>query len=634
MLFLRKTIHQLFEEQAKKNPNNIALDFKGQKITYRELNGLANCLAKKLVSQGLKKGDYVGVMLNRSMFFIVADLAVLKAGGISQPINIDYPQERIDFMLADTKAGIIITSAQLREQVEQKLGKKKGHLVLELDKKEPNEKQIDKSDLNRKIKPDDLAYILYTSGSTGRPKGVMLYHQGIVNQLFHRQKMLRINSGSVLCHNGTIGFITTPLQIYSALAFGGKLVLFDEGTINNPELLFKKIDDTRVNVLEISVPLLEAYLEIIDENPKKKYPLKSLKEVFIAASKLGTVTASRFYCRYPKIKLFNAYGQTECSGMTLFSPVPFNKNIQVIVEGKPTLNNKVFVLDKNLKLLPPGVPGELYISGRGLAKGYLNLPEKTKEVFLPHPFIKGERIYRTGDLVKRLVDGNIVYLSRADHQVKIRGNRIEPGEINTQLNKCPEIKSSLVVAKKEKDNQGKETEENYLIAYYVVRKNKKISRDEIKKRLKAILPDYMVPAFFIELEKFPLNVNGKLDLLALPEPDKDQLVSKNKYQPPKTELEKQLAAIWQEVLGVKKIGVNDNFFDLGGNSLKLIKVFSKIEKRLGVAAPVIKMFEYGTIKSFQEFLSGRVDIGVEKIKQRTIFKNRLNEIKRIRQGKK
>jgi acyl carrier protein len=233
-----------------------------------------------------------------------------------------------------------------------------------------------------------------------------------------------------------------------------------------------------------------------------------------------------------------------------------------------------------------------------------------------------------------LIDGNIVYISRADQQIKIRGNRIEPGEINNQLNKLPEIKNSLIVAKKEKDNQGRETEENYIIAYYIVGKNKKINPDEIKKRLKATLPDYMMPAFFIEIKELPLNVNGKLDLLALPEPGRNWFINKNKYQAPKTGLEKQLVAIWQEVLGSKKIGINDNFFDLGGNSLKLIKVFSKIEKHLGVAVPVIKMFEYSTIKSFQDFLSGRVDIGIKKIKQRTIFRDKLNEIKRIRQGEK
>lgn len=577
----KKTINQHFEEVALKHPQKIISDTTGVRITYKELNAKANMLARNLLARGIKKGDSVGIMLNRSVEFVVADLAIHKAGCVSLPIEINYPAERIDFMLNDSGAKLAIVSAQGKNNAKIKFKN-----FFNIDKFENN----NKNNLHTTSSPLDPSYVLYTSGSTGKPKGVMLTHRGVINQVYHRKKMLNIKENDILCHSGMIGFVVTPLQIYIALFSGCKLVVFDEKDIRDSRLLFDLINKHKIKAVEVGTLLLDSYLNSISDKMCKKYPLVNLKKVFIAGSKLSTVTASLFYKYYPKIELINAYGQTECSGMTLFGTVPKSGRV---FEGKPTSNNQVYVLDKKMRLVPPGFIGELYVSGHGLAKGYLNDPEKTKRTYLPHPFKKGEKIYKTGDFVKMMPDGNIIYISRADQQIKIRGNRVEIGEIEVVLSKYPPIKKILILAK-----QDDKKNDNYLIAYFIAKEKIKIQK--LRDYASNFLPDFMIPGYFVQLDSFPQNVNGKIDRFALPTPNCKK--AEEKYNQPKTELEKKIAAIWIKVLKVDKISTSDILFNLGGHSIKILEISAKMKAELGIDVPIVKFFQYPTIKAIIKYI--------------------------------
>lgn len=580
-----KPIHKIFEEQAARNPLKIAVEFQREKLTYKELNERANRLANYLIRQGLRKGHCVGIMLDRSPDFIVANLAILKAGAICLIIDTSYPDKRIAYMLNDVKVKAVVTMEKIIKTRKLKMKVKPWYVDIKKESVD-NDKNPGVS-----VNSVDLAYIIYTSGSTGQPKGVMLTHRGIVNQVFHRIGMLEVKENFTLCHSGPIVFITTPLQIYTALFSGCSLIVYDNEIIRDPRLLFYNVDKHKITAFELGTFLFDSYLISLSDKTYKKFTLKNLKKIFIAGSKLNANMAHLFYKNYPKIQLINAYGQTECSGMTLFSPVP--KTGQVF-EGKPTANNYVYVLDKNMKLVPPGVIGELYVSGDGLAKGYLNQLQKTKEVFLPNPFIRGAKIYRTGDFVKMSYDGNITYISRADQQIKVRGNRVEIGEIETVFAKYPGVKKTVILAKEDKNKRG----DNYLIAYFTAKD--KINQELVRDFLRQSLPEFMVPSFFIQLDEFPLSINGKIDKFSLPNPNTHKVATK--FEPPKTDLEKKIAEIWKEVLKTKRVGINDVLFDLGGQSIKIVEISAKTKAKLGINVPVIKFFKYPTIKKLIDYI--------------------------------
>jgi len=602
MHYLQKTIHQLFEEQAKKYPHKIAVSFDSQKLTYQELNNRANRLAAFLINKKIKKEEIIAIAMKRCPEMFVAILSVLKAGGACLLVDPGFPPKRIGQILKDSRTKIILTC----EETTFSFAHKKG-VIINI-KKLPYQPFSKNKTLD--ITPKNLAFILYTSGSTGKPKGVMLEHKGIINQVFHRIKFMNLSSNYQLALNSPVSFINFISQSFAPLFIGATLNIFSDEESLSPMATIKKAEKLKINQVELSIPAIRIYLSFIENHKKNKTNLKSLKVLLVTGEKLTPDLVNLFFKHYPKIRLMNPYGQTECCGMTLSNEIKFKKDLKIISEGKPTTNNQAYVLNRDMQVQPIGIPGELYISGKSLARGYLNDPQRTKKIFLPHPFIKGKRIYKTGDLAKMHEDGNIEILGRVDRQVKIRGNRVEPGEIETRLLKHKDIKQCVVVAREDKKSQ-----EQYLSAYFAAKKNVDVSG--LRNFLKKTLPGYMIPMVFVRLKELPLNQNGKIDRLNLPEPI---LESTSKYKPPRTNIEKKLVKIWQEILEVKKIGLNDNFFDLGINSLKAIRINSEINSLLKIKISLIEFLKYSTIKEIVKCIEKKHKLNLFKNNKKGIIK--------------
>jgi len=573
-----KTIHQLFEEQVKKHPDKVAVSLGNKKLTYQELNERANQLASCLVYKGIKKENVVAVTMKRCPEMFVAMLGILKASGTCLLVDKKFPAQRISQMIKDSRTEIILTNEKINF-----LSEKERKITIDIQK---IQYQKSPKKISPTINPQNLAFVLYTSGSTGQPKGVMLEHGGIVNQIFHRIKFMGLGDNYQLALNSPISFINFISQSFTPLFIGATLNIFSEEIILNPLTLLKKAQQLKISQLELSIPALRTYLSTIESHKKNRLGFKKLKAMLVTGEKLTPDLANLFFKHYPKIRLLNPYGQTECSGMTLSNEIKFKKNISLILEGKATTNNQAYILNKDMQVQPVNLPGELYISGKSLARGYFNDKKRTHKAFLSHPLVKGERIYKTGDLAKMHNDGNIEILGRVDHQIKIRGNRVEPGEIEASLLKYKEIKQCVVVSREDK-----KAKEQYLVAYLVAQKNLKAST--LRGFLKKTLPSYMIPLVFMRLRELPLNQNGKIDRLNLPEPT---LESASKYEPPKTRLERKLVEIWQEVLGSKKVGLNDNLFDLGMNSLKAIRINSEVNNSVKIKISLIEFLKYSTIK--------------------------------------
>jgi len=576
-----KTIHKLFEKQVKKTPNKIAVKFNNKQLTYQELNNQANQLARLLIKRGVKKNTVVGIFINASLETVIINLAILKAGGICLPLAIDYPAKRIEYMLNDAKAKFIVSNAEIMQNY---------NIMSDIEFIKIDNIKFDLQIVNNPEninKSNDIAYIFYTSGSTGYPKGTLMHHRGKVNQLYYRIKTMQFTDKDILCVSLSMGWQPSLLQIFVPLLIGGKLIIYSEEIVQNPYNLFKSINTDKVTAIEIGVHQLLLYLQYIEKNKSKKLSLKNLKILWTAGEKDSFSLVSRFHQEYKHIQYVVAYGQTENSGMTMNYKLPYKFKATRIFEGTPGINTQVYILDKNMKLVPFGIVGDVYVSGDGLVGGYLNHPQKTKEVFLSHPFLKNKKIYKTGDIGKIYSNGNIKIVGRKDFQVKIRSSRVEIEEIENNLQRYKNIKVCAICVKQDKER------ENYIVAYYTSYNNKKIKTEILKNHLKQTLPDYMIPAYFICLKEMPLNQNGKLDKLNLPEPTEKDL-DKKKYISPKTETEQQIAEIWKKVLNIKKIGVNDNFLDLGGNSLKAVQVLAEISNKFNIDLLLKDLFKYNT----------------------------------------
>jgi acyl-coenzyme A synthetase/AMP-(fatty) acid ligase/acyl carrier protein len=436
---------------------------------------------------------------------------------------------------------------------------------------------------------------MYTSGSTGKPKGVMLTHRGIVNQSWHRAHKINVSSNDIFCHTVSTSFVSSIIHWYVPLFIGAKLVVYSEEIIRDPYELFKTISRDKVTMVEVIASTLRAYLSYIKED--KKIPLQKLRILLISGEQSIPATINTFFSYYKNIQLINGCGQCECSALTLH--YIFDKartDYRYAPIGKPISNTKVYVLDENLNMVPRGVPGELCISGDGLAKGYLNNPEKTKKTFIPHPFIKNKRLYRTGDIVKILSDNNIVYLHRRDNQIKVRGYRVELAEIENCISGLEKINECRVISSLDKDN------EVYLAAYYT---GDNVSSDKLKESIKNKLPAYMIPQYFVYTKKFPRNPNGKIDYNKLRE-IKKLVPKKRKYVAPKTRTEIKLKEIWKNVLDVKKISLYDSFFDIGGHSLKAIKLLAIVNKHFYTNIKLNDIFINSILKDMAEVIDDHV----------------------------
>jgi amino acid adenylation domain-containing protein len=584
-----KTITDLFEEQASKTPEGIAVVFEEEQLSYKQLNERANQLAHYLRSRGVKEETLVPICIERSLEMIVGILGILKAGGAYVPIDPEYPQERIRYMLEDTAASIIITSKQSRS----KLPASESIETIELDS--------DWSTANSQLPttnsrlstpnsqlPTSLAYVIYTSGSTGKPKGVMIEHGNVVSLIKEVDHVASTNK-DVLLSTGSPSFDATTFEYWSMLLNGGQLVLCNENRLLDSKLLKEEIEKRNVTKMWFTSTWFNQLVET-DINIFAR-----LSTILVGGEKLSEQHIKKLKQTYPPINIVNGYGPTENTTFSLTYKITDVKEGRSIPIGRPLNNRHAYILNERQQLVPINTTGEICLGGAGLASGYLNSPELTEKKFIKNPFSKGKdsRLYRTGDLGKWLPDGNIEYLGRVDDQVKIRGYRVELGEIETMLGQCEGVAQGIVLARQ--DTSGTKQLVGYVVAEGV------FDKEIIITKLKSKLPVYMVPVIWVELERLPLTANGKVDRKALPDPDSSKLVT-NEYVAPRNEVEEKLAVVWQELLGVERVGVHDNFFELGGHSLLVMRLISAIRKEVNVELNIKDLFHFSTISDLSKYL--------------------------------
>ncbi|MCK4261027.1 MAG: amino acid adenylation domain-containing protein, partial [Halanaerobiales bacterium] len=584
-----KTIYQLIEEYALLNPEQVALRYETHMMTYRELNERANQLAWILKSHGVQKDQLVGIMLDRSPLMIESILAVWKAGGGYIPIDPNYPVQRVKGILEDSGAVILLTQsqfgdAQLTEESTSEI------IALNLEEKEIRKQSIE--NLNIVIDMNSLSYVIYTSGSTGKPKGAMVEHIGMMNHIQVKINDLNLTEKSIVAQNASHCFDISVWQFFVALTVGGRTVIYPNEVAMNLELFIDLVIEDQITILEVVPSFLAVLLEFVE---LKFRDLKVLKLLLVTGETVKPNLVKRWFAIYPEIKMVNAYGPTEASDDITHHIMEQAPEMERIPIGKPLQNFHIYIVDNNMKLCPVGVKGEICVSGVGVGRGYLNDPERTAKVFTDDPFVEeqGIRLYKTGDLGRWLSDGIIEFFGRIDYQVKIRGFRIELGEIESRLVEHPVVKESVVLDYE--DDHGNK----YLCAYLASDEEVQIS--EIKKYLLESLPEYMVPSYLIQLDRLPLNSNGKIDRKALPKPE-GVLTLGTEYVAPTNETEERLIKIWTEILGIEKIGITDNFFELGGHSLKATSLVSKIYKEFDVELPLREVFKSPTIKELSEYI--------------------------------
>ena len=572
------TVHRMFEEQAAKTPDNIALVFEDDQITYAELNQKANILAHILKEKGVGPDYLVGIAVTRSIGMIVGILAVLKAGGAYLPIDIEYPEERTKFMLEDSGAGILLSQHSIADRLNFA-----GEMVYVDDSGlctnfYSKENARDSSNLGDTSHADNLAYVIYTSGSTGKPKGVMLEHRSVNNFINGMTKKIDFSADKTILAVTTISFDIFVLETLLSLTKGLKVVLANESQQKEPGLMSKLIKDHKIDIVQATPSRAGMLLEYSGLEL-----FSGVKQIILGGEAFPKSLLDEL-SKLEGIRIFNGYGPTET---TVYSTVKELTGADAVTIGRPIANTRIYILGKNNSVKPVLTAGELCIAGDGLARGYLNRPDLTSQKFVDDPFRSGERMYRTGDLAMWLPDGEIEFLGRIDHQVKIRGYRIEIGEVETEILK--HVKEAAVIDKE--DSNGTK----YLCAYVVYDEKLKVS--ELREQLSKELPKYMVPSYFIQLEKLPLTPNGKIDRNALPEPDLNNKASE--YVPPGNSKEEELAAVWQEVLEVDSVGVYDNFYELGGDSIKAVRIAGRLRN---YSVNVKNIMQYPTIAQLQEKL--------------------------------
>lgn len=604
---LDKLAHQAVEEQAARQPEAIAAVCGDREITYAALNAKANRLAAFLREQGIGRDDRIALFADRSIEMLIGILGVLKAGGAYVPMDPEHPDQRLLTILESCTAKVILTQQSYAMRSIELAGKlASSTLVLSLDGAVPESDQVvDGTDLEHYSgenpicvnEPSDLANIFFTSGSTGTPKGAMVEHIGMLNHLWAKIDLLKLSQQSAVVQNAPHFFDISVWQFLAPLMVGGKVLIYPNAVALDPVLLLESAQRDRATVLEMVPAMIEMVLQVREEAGEEKGALPDLQFMLSTGEGLPVPLCNRWLHRYPGVVVINAYGPTECSDDVTHMEItaPVDTRLSHVPVGSPIPNFRVYLLDKWLRPVPMGCMGEMYITGIGVGRGYLNDPDRTAQAFVPNRFHDGmgERMYRTGDLAFCLQDGNFVHAGRVDHQVKVRGRRIELGEIETVLRSHPQVAQAFVIVRPDIDGN------NRILAYTVL--NKQQETADLKGYLQQYVPDYMVPAHVMTLEALPLNRNGKVDRKALPEPE-DQHSSRVKTVPPRSPMETALAGIWQEVLGVSDVGIDDNFFDLGGHSIKTVQVRSRLKQSLGVHVELKTLFEQQTIRELAALL--------------------------------
>ncbi|EIM11781.1 non-ribosomal peptide synthetase, partial [Bacillus atrophaeus] len=572
-----RTAYQLFEEQAERTPDHPAVKFENSHLTYRELNEKANRLARTLRNCGVQADTLVAIMAERSLEMIVSMIAIWKAGGAYVPLDPEYPKERLQYLLHDANADVLVVQRHF-----------KNSLVFDgptIDLNDETSYHADCSLLSPIAEHNHLAYVIYTSGTTGKPKGVMAEHGGIVNSLQWKKAFFKHSEEDRVLVLYPYVFDAFILNFFGPLISGATLYLLPNEDNKDLFAIQNVLRQERITHFSTSPRLLKAMIEQMNEED-----FLHVQHVVVGGEQLEPDTVERLFSLQPQIRLNNEYGPTENSVVSTFQPV--HSVDEQITIGKPVANHQAYILGAHHQIQPIGVPGELYVGGAGVARGYLNRPELTKEKFVQHLLLPGQKMYKTGDLARWLPDGRIEYLGRIDHQVKIRGYRIELGEVESAMFNLEEVREAAVVAREGADGA------KQLYAYYVGEPS--LTAAQFRAMLSRELPDYMIPSYFIHLECIPLTPNGKIDLKALPVTE-EKTRTENEYIAPRNSIEELLVSIWQEVLGAERIGILDNFFDFGGDSIKSIQVSSRLYQA-GYNVDMKHLFKYPSIAELSTFV--------------------------------
>ena len=584
------TIHELFEQLSEKSPDAVAVSCGGSMLTYRQLNSRANQLAHYLVKMGVGPEVKVGVSMNRSINTVVGMLGILKAGGAYVPLDPDYPKQRLTFMIEDSSAPVLLTQTSLKDR----FSEYGGELVcLDTD--------WSKIAVEGTLNPasgataTNLAYVMYTSGSTGRPKGTCIEHKSVV-RLVKNTNYVNLGPEEVFLQFAPISFDASTFELWASLLNGAKLVIFPPHKPSVNEL-GEFIHKHSITTLWLTAALFH---QMVEEHPES---LQHVRQLLAGGEALSVPHVKKMIKTLGNRRLINGYGPTENTTFTACHVMTAESRIDRSVSiGKPISNTQVYILDQQLRPVPIGVYGELYIGGDGLAREYLNQPELTTERFIPNPFSEepGARIYKTGDRVRFLEDGSIEFQGRFDQQVKIRGFRIELGEIEAALAEHPAVREVAVLCRED------EPGDKRLVAYIVAAENLSLQADELRHFVQQRVPSYMVPAAFVILSALPLTPNGKVDRNGLPAPERGRSNLSVEMTLPQTEIEKGMAEIWAEILHLENIGINDDFFELGGHSLLASQVINQLRHRFELEIPLSRLFESPTIFSFAKYVDAAI----------------------------
>ena len=620
------TLVSLLDAQARKTPNAVAVALASAPegtaqttLTFAELDARATTLARALVQRGVSPGVLVGVCMERSLELVVALVAVLKAGGAYVPLDPEYPADRLAFMIADARCPVLLTQERVATTVLASLphdADAPAVSVLRIDS-EWSAIVSDATTLSAllpEVTPDDLAYMIYTSGSTGKPKGALNRHRGIVNRLLWMQGEYKLDATDRVLQKTPFSFDVSVWEFFLPLLSGARLVMAEPGGHRDPAYLAEVIGVQSITVLHFVPSMLRAFLE----EPLAARCGATLRDVMCSGEALPYDLQQRFFTIVcgdaHRVGLHNLYGPTECAVDVSYWACVRDDERRIVPIGRPVANTQLYVLDEAMEPVPIGVAGELYLGGVQVGAGYWGRPELTRERFVPDPFATGPasadaRLYKTGDLARWLADGVVEYLGRLDFQVKLRGFRIELGEIEAALSAHDDVREVVVVAREDLPGGAA------LIAYYSTRGGTKPSPAELRALLRASLPEYMVPAAFVELDALPLSPSGKVDRKALPVPE-ELASAETEYVAPRTPMEAQVAAIWREVLQAEQVGVHDDFFDIGGHSLLAMRVAARIHRATGVRIPFRELFTSRTVESLAVRVSSATEQTDEAIPRR------------------
>ncbi|MEE4359075.1 MAG: amino acid adenylation domain-containing protein [Desulfococcaceae bacterium] len=603
-----KCLHELFAEQARRTPDAPALIFGDRQIPYRQLKRMADAGARYLMRSGISAGTPIGICMERSPRMVTAVLAVLKSGGICLPLDPSYPRKRLEFMLSDAQVPLVLTEKKHKEKIPGTKSLCFEDIVRQAARNPeiPGQRTIlsgNAGGLNWSVSiaddplpsrsPEDPAYIMYTSGSTGQPKGVIIPHRQILNRVFWNLKTFPYEPGETACMKTPLNFVDSILEIFAPLLSGIPAVIISDEDVREVRKFVEILGNHRIRQLLLVPSLLKVMLELF---PDLRSRLPHLTYWISSGEALPKKLVLDFREKMPGAHLCNVYGASEAWDVSFYRCGDENSHLSGIPIGRPLSNMKTYILDEHLNPVPAGVPGMLYVSGAGLSRGYYRQADLTAEKFVPDPFSPEpeSRLYKTGDLARWLPDGNMEYLGRKDHQVKIRGMRIETGEIESVLAQHPEIKESVVLCR---EKQG----DKYLATYTVFHdREKPLSAAKLKAFLRQKLPEYMIPSVFVTLETMPLNPSGKTDRKALPEPAPERVGSD--FTAPRNAVELELVRIWEKFLDIRPIGVQHDFFALGGHSLLAVQIFAEMEKVMGINLPVVSLFQSPTIEGLARMI--------------------------------